>query len=757
MLGAAGPARAADATTLYVQQTSAACTDGGPGTSAQPFCTVGAAAAVVSAGQTVMIGAGSYPERVTLAKSGTPDQPITFRIASALPLPTLVGPTAGFVIDGQHDIKILNVRVNGTEAVPALDIRASSGITVQATSIQMTWTATAPAIRLAAVTQSWMAPYVHRAPAGGIILDAETTGVEVRSGSIYASGEAYGTSDSAGVRVTGPGNTVAKNMIHGFREAEIVLEPGAAGTPVVNNAIGGGAGFGILNRGASGTAITNNHVENHCRDGIRVEGASSGVSVQNNRLSLNGNLGQDHCDGLPVDGVEIGVYDGAVGDTVVDYNDAHHLNPNSPAVYAWDGVRMSLAAFRAASGQAAHDRETAADHDAIDSANSAAPGYPQTDREGAARIDDPGVPNTGAGPVTYADRGTREVVRRASARSSVAVDLAASSVTVDASASEAGTHPIVSYTFDFGDGTTTTQAAPTISHRYAQPGEYQIRTTVNTADGLGTSVPTQRVTILPASPTAGLLSLYNLNYVAVATNGLLGPGQPGLTAAGGFDIGDAGGGEVALVSRATGMYLSADSMGTGPLTMFATNVGPTERFTLVRNTDGSISLRSVHTLRYVSIMSQTSPYLGATRTAIGTWEKFHPVKVSDAARTLKASANGKFVSAESAGTKPLIASRPAANTWERFDIVDLGNGQVALFARANNRFVAAENAGAQPLQAKRLAVSAWERFTLVRNGDGTVSFRSATNNLYVSAESAGTLPLIASRPAVGTWEKFNLG
>ena len=37
-----------------------------------------------------------------------------------------------------------------------------------------------------------------------------------------------------------------------------------------------------------------------------------------------------------LDGVEIGVYGGAVGKTVVDYNNAHHYNNNSPEIYAWN-------------------------------------------------------------------------------------------------------------------------------------------------------------------------------------------------------------------------------------------------------------------------------------------------------------------------------------------------------------------------------------------------------------------------------------
>lgn len=87
MFGLAVPsALAAQATTLYVDQASAACSDQGSGTQAAPFCTIQAAADIVSPGQTVEItptGAQRYIQPVTITRSGTAQQPITFTSASA--------------------------------------------------------------------------------------------------------------------------------------------------------------------------------------------------------------------------------------------------------------------------------------------------------------------------------------------------------------------------------------------------------------------------------------------------------------------------------------------------------------------------------------------------------------------------------------------------------------------------------------------------------------------------------------------------
>ncbi|MFC0526665.1 right-handed parallel beta-helix repeat-containing protein [Phytohabitans kaempferiae] len=753
VVGFAGPAQAADPTVLYVRQLATACSDSGAGTLEQPFCTIGAAAAVVTSGQTVDVGHGSYRERITVARSGAPGQPITFRATNGA---TLSGPEAGFVIDGQHDVAIQDIRIVDNVDVPAVDLRNASAITIDGGSISMATNATASAVRLSGVTGSTLRglAFGGRWLVAGVTMDAATSGVTV-SGLTRSAVLNEPVQDAVGIRVDGVGNRVVGNTLAGFTGAGIVVEPTATDTLVVNNNVNNGAGYGIHNRGAARTAITNNSVRERCRDGIRVDGASTGVSVQNNVLFANGlsHANPGVCVG-EVGGPEIGVYGTAVHGTVVDYNNTHHAYLPAQA-YRWGGTVMGLAAFRSASGQGQHDRDTGVANDVIDSANSSAPGYPAADRAGRARIDDPGVPNTGAGPVTYADRGTVETFRSPVARMAVTLDAAISTVTIDASASAPGTAPIGSYQFILGNGARVTQTSPVLSYRYTSWGDFNVTTIVTGTDGRTGSVATT-VSVLRPTSTSGLLSLFRLVYATVRPGNVdIVADEMGLSPAGHFDIVEAGSGQVALFSHATGKYVSAIA-DADRLYMTRLTVADTERFTLVRNADGSISLRSVATGRYVSLLTESAPFLAAKATTIGVWEKFHQVDIRNAARTLKALVNGKYVSAEGAGTKPLIASRPAANTWEQFDVIEVGNGHIALFARANNRFVAAEGAGTQPLQAKRLAVSTWERFTLIRNPDGTISLKAAVNNRFVAAEGAGTKPLLAGRTAISTWEKFAL-
>ncbi|MEU8111621.1 PKD domain-containing protein [Micromonospora sp. NPDC048947] len=757
LVGTIVPAQADAPTTLYVRQNPATgCSDQFPGTLTQPFCTIGAAAAVVTAGQSVDVGSGNYRERVTIPTSGTPEQPVTF-FASGVA--TLIGATAGFVIDGQHDVVLKNLRTIGsTSVLPGLDLRNSSRITIQGGNFAMDTSSTAPAVRLAGVTRSTLKQINASGPTlnAGIIIDAASSDVLVRSVNVLSSAGYRTPSDGVGVRVDGPRVSILDSKVSGFTAAAVAIGVGAVDTVVANNQIDGGPGHGVHNNGAANTAITNNTIRNRCRDGIRVDGTSPGVSVQNNVLTTNGFFSQGYCDPAFLDGVEIGVYGGAVGKTKVDYNNAHHYYSDSPQIYALN-TRMSLAGFRAASGQAAHDRETGQPRDDIDSANSAAPGFPALDRIGTPRMDDPAVANTGAGPTTYADRGAVETIRPPAASFGVSIDLGALSVKLDASASKPGFHPIKSYRFEFGDGSGVTQSTPVASHTYAKPGTYSLSVEVTGTDGR-TNTSTQRVSVLRRTATVGLLALANRRYVdGYGTPTGLVPSRPEFGLATQFDLTDAGGGQVALFSYVTGRYVSRTYSG-GPDSLHAMSqvVDAPERFNINRNSDGSVSLKADNGL-YVTADPSGAVPLAATRPTIGTWEKFHQVKATDANRTLKARVNGRYVSADGAGSKPLIANGPAVSLWERFDVVDLGNGQVGLLARVNNRYVSADGAGAKPLIAGAATASTWERFTMVRNSDGTVSFKAGINNKYVSADGAGSKPLIANGPVVSTWEKFTLG
>src|SRR6185437_5979330 len=127
---------------------------------------------------------------------------------------------------------------------------------------------------------------------------------------------------------------------------------------------------------------------------------------------------------------------------------------------------------------------------AIDSANAAASGEQTTDILGNSRTDDPATPNTGNPAGSFYDRGAYEYQGgggtptgpTAALTVSPASGTAPLAVTADASGSTAGSAPISSYSFNFGDGTTAgPQSGATATHTYQSAGSYTV--TVTATDG----------------------------------------------------------------------------------------------------------------------------------------------------------------------------------------------------------------------------------------------------------------------------------
>ena len=70
------PPASAHGATYVVDNGSADCSDAGPGTESQPYCTIGAAVAAHNgAGTTIEVKAGVYREQVTVPSSGTAGSP----------------------------------------------------------------------------------------------------------------------------------------------------------------------------------------------------------------------------------------------------------------------------------------------------------------------------------------------------------------------------------------------------------------------------------------------------------------------------------------------------------------------------------------------------------------------------------------------------------------------------------------------------------------------------------------------------------
>ncbi|MFC7762390.1 hypothetical protein ACFQY4_33420 [Catellatospora bangladeshensis] len=73
--------------------------------------------------------------------------------------------------------------------------------------------------------------------------------------------------------------------------------------------------------------------------------------------------------------------------------------------------------------------------------------------------------------------------------------------------------------------------------------------------------------------------------------------------------------------------------------------------------------------RYVCADNAGANPLIANRTAIGGWETFALIRNSNGSISLRAQANGRYVVAENGGAAPLIANRTSIGPWEQFDLV----------------------------------------------------------------------------------------
>jgi hypothetical protein len=734
-----GPTYADVPDTLYVNNAPTAnCSDSGTGTQSRPYCTISAAVAVVAPGQTVLIAnTYSYSEHVTIARSGTPDKPITVRADGSTSV-SLTGTNAGITVDGQHDVTVSLLAIVPNDGAPVVDVSNANHITLDRTGSLCPSGSTSLGVRLRGVTDSTLT----NEAACTLTLDAATNGVLVKAANLTQH------APHAELEVAGSHNTIVDSRLGGpVGTPAVMVDPGARDNVIADDLVFANQAVGIASEGASGTAITNDTVDVTCATAIQITGASSAVSVQNNLIEES-TLAPATCPSPA--GVNIGVYDDAVKDTVVDYN-ANSATQYGRYPYAWQ-TPMNLADFRAASGQAAHDGDNTSEISNIDSANSAAPGYQTRDYSGHFREDNPAIADTGTGPVSYADRGAQETVQSGSAALKLTVGTDQSSITADATGTTKPWAPatIVSYAFDFGDGTTVKQTTTVATHHYATPGTYWVTVTVTDDNGASTLMSGIR-SLLPAKRSVGLLARADNRYVTISNWSLI-ASHPTVGTLDQFDIVSPINGRVALRSKATGLYLQ--TLNNGQVEADAEWASDQTWFGVINNSDGTVSLESFYG-KYVSAENAGASNLVANRTAIGTWEKFNFTDLSNVSQTLKAHADNRYVTAESAGSKPLIANRTAVGQWEQFDLVDAGDGYVALLAHANNQFVTAESAGSKPLIANRSAVGAWEMFTVVHNTNGSISLRARANGRYVTAEAAGTQPLIANRTAIGVWESFN--
>lgn len=586
---------ASAASTYIVDNTNPSCSDTGPGTAGQPFCTIAAAAKTAQSGDTVQVSAGTYAgTSVNPANSG-----VTFTANSGV---LISGGSRGFSISSRSNVTISGFTITGTSSY-GIYVNSSSNVTLAGNTVsgagQPVSGESASGIYLSSLNGGLIKGNVTHDNAGhGILLTGSTTGVTVLGNTSYHNAYQY-ERNANGIDDVAPGNAIIGNVTYANEDTGINIYTGGNNALVAANVTYDNGDHGIDDFDVTGGRIIGNTVYFNCTDGINVEGTSGNYDIENN-VSMNNAtgaiinptpIGINPATGQPYYTNNcnrrignIGVYDSAPASTTANYNLVWQSGAGTE--YTWAGTSYnSLSTLQSATGQEAHglfsnpDFVNAAGGNfqlgqgspAIDSANSAASGEQGTDILGNPRVDDPAVPNTGSGPRTYDDRGAYEFQPSgtqngptAALTVSPASGTAPLSVTADASGSTPGSAPISSYSFNFGDGSAAgPQSSPTATHSYQSAGSYPVTVTVTDANGL-TSTATQTVTVsAQQAPTAKFVNQIATNYSTNShTSGSVTVWRTGGVAAGDLMVVTA---ELTGTS-ATGAVSGTDSQG-DPLTV----------------------------------------------------------------------------------------------------------------------------------------------------------------------------------------------
>ena len=514
---------AAAANTLNVDRNHAACSDAGTGTSAEPYCTIGAAAADSAAGDLVLVASGTYHEEVAV-RSGATGNPVTYRAAPGATV-TVTGDRYGFYASNRSWVTIEGFTVTGTTGDGFHVSSGSHHVELLGNEVshagQPEAGLTAKGIAVSDASDVLVQDNrVSHNSNYGIYLDSSTR-VRVIDNESSFNAKGYQRAAS-GIRVyRSPANTISSNVSHHNEDSGIELYTDAADNLVVDNITYANGDHGIDNLSATGQRIIGNSVHDNVTAGINLEGGSTGATLANN-ISVDNGIDS------PRTKSNIRVDSSSVPGTAMDH-DLVDIDPPFVLI-EWDGVLYgSLAAFSLATGQEAHGIQAdprwiapadgnfhlAPGSPAIDSADSGAPGATDVDGEGTPRVDDPSVANTGAGPRSFDDRGALEAPPTdlpPAATLTVTPNGGPTPllVTADASgSSDPGPTPIATYAFDFGDGTTSGPSpSATADHTYTTPGTYTVVVTVTDSAGMSSTASAQ-VTATPAadSPPNAVLSV----------------------------------------------------------------------------------------------------------------------------------------------------------------------------------------------------------------------------------------------------------
>ncbi len=522
-------------TTLYVGTTN--CSDAGPGSAGQPFCTLAKAAGVATAGQTVQVASGTYAGGGSVKHSGLAGSPITFTAAPGATVNVQSG-TNGFAISGKSYIVINGFSITGTTSY-GISVKTSSNITLTGNTVTFSGTQSssgkASGVYLSRVTSSLVSGNTsdHNSD-HGFYLTGGTTTTTISHNEASFNAEGY-QRNANGINVISPGNTIIGNVLHDNEDSGLNFYPGGNNNLATLNVSYNNGDHGIDDLNVTGGRIIGNTIYHNCTTGINVEGTSGNYTVENNVAVDNAvypaykGIKCSRRDG------NIGIWDSAPATTTLNHNLVYLTTAGTMEVF---GTKFtSQAALTAATGQEQYgvqgdprfvaagsgNLQLLGTSPAIDKATSAAPGEQSVDILGNPRVDVTNVSNTpDGGPRPYDDMGAYEYQPGSGPQPqapTAALTVSPSSgtaplpVTADASGSTDPQNETMSYSFNFGDGTTVgPQAQATATHTYSSPGTFTVTVTATDTSGLSGTATAPVTATAPTTNTPKYVSQIASNY-----------------------------------------------------------------------------------------------------------------------------------------------------------------------------------------------------------------------------------------------------
>jgi len=271
----------ASAATYYVRADSTSCSDAGPGTLAQPYCSIMAAlTAHHTAGTNIFVLPGIYREQVALPASGVAGDPIVLQALSQDGQPV--------VIDGSDDLSdpsLWNPYGGNVWVAPSV---TWSPVQVFADSTRLTLFGGTPD-QLPPGSFTYVDGEGLYVNVGGDAPGAHAIAVGHRAYGFYVSNRSW-------VSITGFAITRSENR-------GIQLTYGSNNVEIDNNEVKLSGRFGVQLANSYTVRLASNVIHDNTDHGISVTAGSSGCTIEGNQSFHNGLPGRRTGDGIYLYGV----------------------------------------------------------------------------------------------------------------------------------------------------------------------------------------------------------------------------------------------------------------------------------------------------------------------------------------------------------------------------------------------------------------------------------------------------------------------